>query len=197
MHKNCVLVVIFGFLIVFVQPKYFNYNFYKEVFETDQQCRYIKEFAYDGLLYKTRYFSLSYFFTELSKNNCTSSIEYECKKNNFLYTDFNSVLYAYFCDKKSFFEKCSQSLTKLTKKTNKYLLNLNDQELSNELLKHIPIVNSNLESCLSVPILRSNDLLKLKNFSYTEVKNFGLFNTTWTMLPGFSTDLEEREVVKR
>ena len=198
MNKNCVLVVVFVFLIISVQSnKYFKKNFHNKLYKTDPQCRYVKEFAYDGLLYKTKYFSLIYFFNELSKKNCTSSIRYECSKQNFLYTEFNSVLYAYFCDKKTFYKMCSKSLTEWTKKNDKYLLNLNNKELSNILLKHSSIVNKNLESCLSVPIFSSNDSLTLRNVTYSEVKYFEFFNTTWTMIPSFSTDLNERKVGKK
>ena len=198
MNKNCVLVVVFVFLIISVQSnKYFKKNFHNKLYKTDPQCRYVKEFAYDGLLYKTKYFSLIYFFNELSKKNCTSSIKYECSKQNFLYTDFSSVLYAYFCEKKSFYEMCSKLLTDWTKQTSKYLLKLNNKELSSLLLKHNSFINKNMENCISVPMFSSYDLLTAKNLNFYELKHFDMFNITWTMLPGVSTDFNEKKNGKR
>ena len=198
MKKNFVLITIFSFLFVFVQPnRFFKKNFHDKVYKTDLQCENIKRFAYEGFLYKSKQFSLQLFFNELSKKNCTSSIKYECKKKNFFYTNFNSVLYAYFCDKSSFFKMCSKELTDWTKQTSKYLLKMKDKELSNILLKHYSLNQKYIESCITVPMFSSYDLLLAKNLTYNELKMFEFFNTNWTMVPGVSTDLKAINAGKR
>ena len=194
MKRNFVLISIFSFLFVFVKSDtYFKKNFYHNVYNLDPECKTIKRFAYDGFLYESKQFSLQLFFNELSHKNCTSSIKYECKKKNFLYTNFNSVLYAYFCDKSSFFEMCSKILTDLTKQTIENILKLNNKELSNLLLNHYSLESKNTESCILVPMYSSFDILEEKNLTFFEIKEFNFFNTNWTIIPGDPTDLNEKK----
>ena len=81
----------------------------------------------------------------------------------------------------------------LTKQTIDNILKLKNKELSNLLLNHYSIDNKNMESCILVPMFSSYNLLENNNQSFHEVKEFSLFNTNWTMIPGVSTDLNEEK----
>ena len=166
----------FIFLFFVVEANFFfNKNYFKTVYNKDSQCEIAKKMAYHGNFFSSNFFNLYNFFSNLKSNNCTYSLLYECRTQNFkLFSKYTQNLYQFFCDETAFLNTCYDSVRKWAKVKKQTIRNSYDLETSitdiNKLLQE--------EDDTCIIILEKAS----RKFNFSEIKSFFFFYTNWSMV---------------
>ena len=192
---NNIIFLLTGLLIYFVHGNsLYKTNFYSNVYKNDPQCTNTKQLAYEGISYKSNLFSLQLFFLDLKTKNCSSSLIYECKNRNFVFSTDTALIYNFYCNKVKYFELCSKPLVQWTKLNKNSLLKLSSKDLVQLLYKLFKNNNEIINNkCIIIPLSSSFEFIRTHNISFTEYKSFGLFVSTWELF----TNANQDKAVKR
>ena len=166
----------FIFLFFIVEANvFFKKNYFKNVYNKDSKCVTAKKMAYHGNFFISNFFNLYNFFSSLKYNNCTHSLLYECKKQNFkFFSKYTQNLYQYFCDETAFLNTCYDSVRKWAKVKKQTIRNSYDLETS------VTDINKLLQEEDNTCVLLIEKASRKLNFSETKTVSF--FHTNWSMV---------------
>ena len=178
-----VVLVIFGLFCfsVSANPFYTKINF-GALSKLDKKCNKIMINAYKSRIFKAEQFSLIRFFKKLNKFNCSKSVQFECNKKTFDFSNFTKTVYNHFCKTEKYTFNCDTRL--------RNLLGLNKTELFKSSLNN-PIRNLSLiiensiekkgvrDECLKHLLIEN--LENIKNFEIQEHKQFSYMCIEWEL----------------